>query len=79
MWYARVRRTSGGEWMAWCAPTPDLGRGPLDVAFDKAVHFEFAPTPWEALVKLRSEVEGPYFIYLGVEDSLMETASCTSH
>lgn len=53
---ARPSRTIKGEFIAWCAKTEELGDGPLDVAFDLEVHFEFGSSEDEALSKLRKEV-----------------------
>ncbi len=59
-WYFRARVTSmGGEWtgLAWCAQTPDLGNGPLDIDYSREdVHFEFGETPEDALRRLKTKV-----------------------
>lgn len=58
-WYFKVKKTrpgSMGRYLAWCARTPHLGEGPLDVPFEFETHAEFADTSEEALEKLRREV-----------------------
>jgi hypothetical protein len=41
---------------AWCAKTPQLGNGPLDVPGDKHdVHYAFGPSPNAAIGKLLSK------------------------
>lgn len=56
-WYFAAQRCREGlGFVAWCAKTPMLGTGPLEVAFDKEVHFEFAPTAEAAIAALKLEV-----------------------
>lgn len=43
-------------YLAWCAKTPYLGDGPLDVDMAIETHFVFADTEDDALRKLRAEV-----------------------
>jgi hypothetical protein len=57
-WHFKSRPSIRGEFcLAWCAPTPNLGDGPLDV--DRAIdcHFEFGRTEEEALARLREAVK----------------------
>jgi hypothetical protein len=59
-WHFKVRLSNAGygkEYLAWCAHVGvDLRNGPLQIALDEEVHFEFGTTPEEALSKLRREV-----------------------
>jgi len=56
-WYFKAKRARNGEgWIAWCAKTPLLGEGPMDVDFSEDVYFEFGESKHEALAKLRREV-----------------------
>jgi hypothetical protein len=63
-WYFAVREarnhspdSPGDRYLAWCAKTPDLGDGPLDVDWSRDdVHAEFAESEDAALTKLKREV-----------------------
>lgn len=56
-WHFKVRKTrDGSQFIAWCAKTPVLGDGPLDVDFNIETFFQFAPTPEEAIMALKREV-----------------------
>jgi hypothetical protein len=56
-WYFKVRRCCfSNMFIAWCAHTPDLQNGPLEIDPDQDVHFEFGWTAKEALFKLKCEV-----------------------
>lgn len=56
-WYFECREAKIIEgFLAWCAKTPDLGEGPLDVPFELTVYFEFGSTAEEALKKLKRQV-----------------------
>jgi hypothetical protein len=53
----RMARNRGKiQFLAWCARTPDLRDGPLEIPLSEEVHFEFADTAEEALSKLKREV-----------------------
>lgn len=57
-WHFKVRqmRDGSGQYLAWCARTPDLHEGPLEISLTEEVHFEFGATEQAALQKLKAEV-----------------------
>lgn len=55
-WHFKVTPCRGGKFMAWCAQTPVLGNGPLDVAPAEEVYFQFGDTPEYALYRLKAEL-----------------------
>lgn len=55
-WFTARPCTRTAGWLSWCAKTPRLGSGPMDVDPSQDVHFEFAATAGEALRKLKAEV-----------------------
>lgn len=57
-WYFKVRpvRDDPGNWLAWCARTPNLGNGPLKIDPWEETHFEFGETADAAMAKLKAEV-----------------------
>lgn len=57
-WFFAVRPTRNlksprEKFMAWCARTPLLGDGPLDISIYDDVHVEFGPSADAALKKLQ--------------------------
>lgn len=60
-WFFRVRRCGHGEpgFVAWCAKTPDLRDGPLEVDWNEEVHFEFGATEREAISRLKASLRAP--------------------
>jgi hypothetical protein len=56
-WHFRARLArNGSEFIAWCARTPELRNGPLEVDLSEEVYFEFGSTAEEAIAKLKREV-----------------------
>ena len=59
-WHFKVRlarhQAGNAKFVAWCARTPDLGDGPLDIDPAEEVHAEFGETEAESLLKLKREV-----------------------
>jgi hypothetical protein len=53
---ARLPPLAGRRYVAWCARTPDLHNGPLEVDWAEDVHFEFADTASEAMSRLKAYV-----------------------
>jgi hypothetical protein len=61
-WYFRARECRNGTWandkkyIGWCAQTPFLGNGPIDIGFDYDVRFQFGSSENEVLGRLKAEV-----------------------
>lgn len=55
-WHFKARPSIRGGFIAWCARTPDLGNGPLDVDWSMDVRFAFGETAEEALAAVKREV-----------------------
>ena len=59
-WYFKVRPVHHpsvlGEYIAWCAHTPDLRDGPLEVDLAEEVYSQFGSSAEDALAKLKAEV-----------------------
>jgi hypothetical protein len=65
-WYFKVRPSRAKapkesiEFLAWCARTPVLGDGPLDVDPAEEVYFQFGDTPECALHRLKQDLKQVY-------------------
>lgn len=56
-WFFAVRpRNHGAGFIAWCAKSPHLANGPLQVDLGIEVHVRFGRTEDEALQELKAEV-----------------------
>lgn len=61
-WYFKARRLRGRQpiarcqFIAWCARTPNLGSGPLDISAQFDTYVKFGETQGEAIEKLHREI-----------------------
>ena len=55
-WFFKAKQIGTDRWLGWCAKTSDLGNGPLDIAANEDVRFEYGPSEEDVLSRLRIEV-----------------------
>jgi hypothetical protein len=49
-------RRGSKKFIAWCAKTPVLGNGPLEVAPAEEVYFQYGDTPEYVLYRLKQDL-----------------------
>ncbi len=55
-WFFNARQVGPDRWLGWCAKTSSLGNGPLEIATNEEVHFEYGPREEDVLSRLLIEV-----------------------